>query len=311
MKSKRSHDLGIGTKQKIFISYRREDTAGHVGRIRDRIGQRFSEVFLDLESVSAGQDFAKVISDTIDASCAMIVVIGRNWLTPIDETGRRRIDDPQDFVRFEVALGLKQGIRLIPVLVQNASMPRVDQLPEDLKPLVRLHALDISDKRFEHDVTALIHTLREVCEINLNPLTRLLGWLKGGPRFRLVLALSLAIVGVVFYQGQVRFHLWENSIGLVVYGYIVDERDGHPEADVQLRIHTVEGLDITKQSLPSDHNGFYVVEAIQPVPRTARLIGTVSGCRLSLRLTEAHEYNDYPPPVIPHPVFRHMVKCPE
>src|SRR5208337_1144263 len=89
----------------------------------------------------------------------LIAVIGNNWLTSKDEQGGRRLDDPEDFVRMEIGAALKREIRVIPVLVDGALMPRSTDLPEDLKLLVRLNALRITDTSFDGDCQRLVHRL--------------------------------------------------------------------------------------------------------------------------------------------------------
>jgi hypothetical protein len=150
----------------IFISYRRADTEGHAGRLSDDLKERFGErvrVFMDFDSISAGEDFVKVIHDAVGSCHALIAMIGRNWLTVTDaKTGKRRLDSTNDHVRVEVASALKRNVRVIPVLVQGATMPSEDELPDDLKPLAVRNALEISSARWDYDVERLIQVLEKV-----------------------------------------------------------------------------------------------------------------------------------------------------
>jgi hypothetical protein len=88
-------------------------------------------------------------------------VIGKQWLPSVDEAGKRRLDDPDDFVRLEIATALKRNIRVIPVLVDAASMPRSNDLPDDLKLLVRRNALELSHSRFNADFGRLVAALKK------------------------------------------------------------------------------------------------------------------------------------------------------
>ena len=149
---------------KIFIGYRREDTAGHTGRLFDRLIKHFGKerVFMDVAGIEPGVDFVEAIDKAVGSCDAFIVVIGRQWLSTTDADGQRRLDNPEDFIRLEIATALRRNIRVIPVLVQGATAPSSGNLPEDLKKLSRLQAHEISDNRWDFDVGALIETLEKV-----------------------------------------------------------------------------------------------------------------------------------------------------
>jgi TIR domain/Sel1 repeat len=149
---------------RIFISYRREDSGGWAGRLYDRFSQHFGRdnVFMDIDTIEPGLDFAEVIEQAVSSCDALVALIGRQWLTITDDAGRRRLDNPEDFVRLEIAAALTRKIRVIPVLVQDAPMPRPADLPDDLKRLSRRNALEISDIRFHSDVNRLITVLDSV-----------------------------------------------------------------------------------------------------------------------------------------------------
>jgi trehalose/maltose transport system substrate-binding protein len=147
----------------IFISYRRDDVVGFTGRLSDRLGLHFGKdkIFLDVSAIDLGVDFVEEIEKSVGACDVLIVVIGKRWLTSTDEEGRRRLDNPEDFVRLEIATALKRGIRVIPVLVDGASMPQPSELPDDLKALVRRQALEMANERFEADSERLIKALKQ------------------------------------------------------------------------------------------------------------------------------------------------------
>src|SRR3954447_25681080 len=117
----------------IFISYRRTDAPGHAGRLFDRLVDRFGQasVFKDLDSMEPGADFVEIIQETVARCDALIAVIGRDWIA--GEPGVGPLSDPQDWVRVEIASALKRRIRVIPVLVERATMPSAEHLPEDLQ----------------------------------------------------------------------------------------------------------------------------------------------------------------------------------
>ncbi|HYO12635.1 MAG TPA: toll/interleukin-1 receptor domain-containing protein [Thermoanaerobaculia bacterium] len=149
----------------IFINYRREDSAGHAGRLFDRLRARFpGRVFMDIDTIEPGADFVDVIEQAVGKCEVLIVVIGREWLSIKDATGRRRLDNPEDFVRLEVASALERNIRVIPVLVEDASMPRLEDLPPDLAKLARRNAIELSDGRWAFDVDRLLQTIEGVLQ---------------------------------------------------------------------------------------------------------------------------------------------------
>src|ERR1051325_2035694 len=144
----------------VFISYRRTDAPGHAGRLYDRLVDRLGEasVFKDLDSMEPGADFVEIIEETIARCDALIAVIGRDWLAPARD-GSRRLDDPEDWVRLEIANALARRIRVVPVLVEGASMPSAAELPEDLQALARRHAVELSESAWHAQVGQLIDAL--------------------------------------------------------------------------------------------------------------------------------------------------------
>jgi TIR domain len=152
------------TAQKVFICYRRDETAAHAGRLYDAMVNRFGEgnVFMDVE-LGPGVDFVERITEVVSGCLALIVVMGPKWATAEDEEGGRRLEDPADFVRLEVETGLERGdVMPIPVLVSGARMPRKELLPEPLRPLTRRNALELSEARWGYDVGRLFGTLDEL-----------------------------------------------------------------------------------------------------------------------------------------------------
>ncbi len=149
---------------RIFISYRRDDSAGFAGRIYEHLSEHFGEkqLFMDISAIAPGDDFVKVIEDAVGDCDALIAVIGKRWLSISDASNTRRLDNPNDFVRLEITTALARGIRVIPVLVEGAAMPTAVDLPEPLHALTRRNALEISHARFKYDVDVLIETLDQM-----------------------------------------------------------------------------------------------------------------------------------------------------
>jgi hypothetical protein len=147
---------------KIFINYRRDDSIGMAGRLHDRLAQEFGRdnLFMDVDHIPFGVDFVVHLNNQVAACDAMLAIIGPNWLTAKDEAGQRRLDQPDDFVAIEIAVALARDIRVIPVLVDGARMPRASELPDALKPLARRHAAEVRHAHFGQDAQTLIARMR-------------------------------------------------------------------------------------------------------------------------------------------------------
>jgi TIR domain len=146
-----------------FISYRRDDSAPWAGRLHDRLAASLDtwRIFFDIDSVDLGQDFRTVIASTLESCDVVLVLIGPTWLTK-DEAGRRRIDDESDVHRIEVTTALNLGLRVIPILVGGAAMPRSSELPGDLQSLAFRNALTVDHGSFTRDVEVLERALRRI-----------------------------------------------------------------------------------------------------------------------------------------------------
>jgi hypothetical protein len=118
-----------------------------------------SQIFKDVDSIELGDDFVEVITSAVGACDVLLAVIGQEWLTITDEHGRRRLDNPDDFVRLEIEAALSRRVRVIPILVDGARMPRADELPESLATLERRQALELSPARFTFDTGRLLKVL--------------------------------------------------------------------------------------------------------------------------------------------------------
>ena len=146
---------------RVFISYRREETAYPAGWLYDRLAERYGgQVFKDVDSIQLGDDFVEVITRAVASCDVLLALIGGEWLTITDaHQQQRRLDDPDDFVRLELEAALTRNVRVIPILVDGATMPRADDLPPSLAGLVRRHALELSPARFDFDTSRLLRVL--------------------------------------------------------------------------------------------------------------------------------------------------------
>lgn len=148
----------------VFLSYRRQDTGPYARLLKTQLAERFpgTPVFMDLDSIEPGTDFAEEIEIALRSTGVLIALIGARWLTAADDQGRRRLDDPGDYVRFEIQTALEQNTRIIPVTVDGTPMPRQKQLPVGLRKLARLSALDMNYARLEYDEGRLMAVVGKV-----------------------------------------------------------------------------------------------------------------------------------------------------
>jgi hypothetical protein len=146
---------------KVFISYRREETAGHAGRLYDVMSTRFGDgnVFMDVD-IAPGVDFVSRITQAVGNCHVLLVIIGPRWATISNGGSLGRIFEPGDFVRLEVEEGLRRSdVAVIPVLVGGARMPEPGALPAPLRALSRRNAIELSDTRWRYDVDRLLGAL--------------------------------------------------------------------------------------------------------------------------------------------------------
>jgi hypothetical protein len=150
----------------IFVSYRRQETSGLAGRLSDRLADRFGEgqVFIDVDAIEPGVDFAEEINRAVAACQVLLAVIGPKWLTATDERGRRRLDDPDDIVRLEIEAALTRNVRVIPILVEGAVMPGRQDLPESLAGLASRNALSMRHESFRYDAGRLVTAIERALD---------------------------------------------------------------------------------------------------------------------------------------------------
>jgi hypothetical protein len=147
----------------IFISYRHKDTQGEASRLADDLRAALSgvQIFRDVETIAPGEDFVVALERALADCSVMLVLIGPIWLETRDAQGRRKIDDPNDWTRLEVATGLKRGVRVIPVTCRDAPLPSTDELPEDLRELRRRQAFQLDNDRWRYDFEQLVDKLAQ------------------------------------------------------------------------------------------------------------------------------------------------------
>jgi TIR domain-containing protein len=174
----------------IFVSYRRGDSEGQARALVQALTQHVGKksVFMDVDGIEPGRDFRQVLNERLASCDMMLVIIGKGWLSATNPAGKRRLDDPRDFVRQEVAAALKRNIPVTPVLVQGASMPSADELPEELQDLTYRHSFELGHNRWDSDVNEMIRRL------GLNK-SRVPYWLGAGALALLLLA-AVAVPGL-------------------------------------------------------------------------------------------------------------------
>jgi hypothetical protein len=174
---------------RVFISYRRNDSQHQADRLYEALTRVLpkADVFIDIDNIPAGVDFAKHISTYISKSDIMLVLIGPAWLAPAAATGTPRILEPGDYVRLEIASALRANLMVVPVLLDGAAMPAAEALPDDLRALTGRNAVSIARPTFERDVEALVQRLGL-----RRPGARLAPWLGAA-------AVALIALGLVWF----------------------------------------------------------------------------------------------------------------
>jgi hypothetical protein len=146
----------------IFISYRRADSGPYAGRLADALSHHFGadQVLLDIHKINPGEDFSRVIEQQMGSCQALLAVIGPTWLSVTDDAGQRRLNDPADFVRLEIAAALgRADVMVIPVLVGPTSMPAAADLPKPLASLAEWNALRLTDENWDDQTARLTRAL--------------------------------------------------------------------------------------------------------------------------------------------------------
>jgi len=153
---------------RIFINYRRQDSEGYAGRLFDHLLHHLEreQVFIDVDDIPAGADFVDALEKAVATCDVLLAVIGPQWATITDESGARRIQQWNDFVRIEIASALRLGKFVVPVLVGRAPMPAPGDLPDDLQALARRNAIALGHHSFARDVEKLVTAIKEAVPAN-------------------------------------------------------------------------------------------------------------------------------------------------
>lgn len=148
--------------RKLFVSYRRDDTADFVDQFVDSLEACLPgyEIFRDIGGIKVAEDWVDKLRDQIDRSGMVLLLIGAKWMQA-GRDGRRRIDDPRDILRREIEWAHERGVTVTPVLVGSAPMPKEAELPASIRFVHRQQAQRIRDESFDVDVDALAARLRE------------------------------------------------------------------------------------------------------------------------------------------------------
>jgi TIR domain len=164
---------------RIYISYRRTDTAAYAGRLFDHLSRHFGRgfVFMDIQGgIARGQDFTQAINAALDTCDVALVLIGKHWATSTGPNDNLRLEDPSDWVRVETAAALRRNILVIPVLVDGARLPDPANLPEELRPLCMRHVCELTDPRWSYDVGELVKDIEKIAP---RPQPKIFTWLLG------------------------------------------------------------------------------------------------------------------------------------
>jgi hypothetical protein len=190
---------------RIFLNYRRSDSAPRAYRLYDGLVARFGadRVFMDIDDIPPGVDFKRIVDAALDDCAVVLALIGSNWLDTADEDGRRRLDQPGDPVRRELEAALaREGLPVIPVLFEQTEMPEPGELPESLAPLARRNAVQLPDLHWRLAFDALCAELEKIerldaraAPVRVGPLRRLM---KHGPL--MLAALSLIVAGFIAWR---------------------------------------------------------------------------------------------------------------
>ena len=233
----------------IFVNYRRDDFPGTAGRLRDQLADAFGpdSLFMDVDNIPAGVDFASYLNAQVAACDVFLAIVGPNWLNATGETGGRRIDDPDDFVRIEIAAALARNIHVIPLTIDGARLPKADELPDPLKPLIRRQAVEVRNDHFHRDAEALIEKLhRALGSDRVGPKRQRapvrFQW--PGTRGQITLAFAGALLvacGLAFYQMGVPV-LVPGGVGKFDGDWLVRrvarECSGRPELNFQIHLES-------------------------------------------------------------------------
>jgi hypothetical protein len=159
----------------FFICYRRRDSAGVAGRIRDRLVAEFGKehVFFDVDDIRPGANFVQAITERVGKVAVVLIVIGRVWRVDPKASTTMQKANPTDIVRLEAATALASHATVLPIVVDGGKVPSAEELPPKLKQLAYINAVEITHHRFDEDIERLFEYLRPISGIKKR------GWLLG------------------------------------------------------------------------------------------------------------------------------------
>ena len=195
--------------KKAFISYRRQDTEGYAHSLYDRLRINFDhrQIFMDVDDIKPGDDFVKILQDNLEDCAVLIVVIGKQWLNIENSAGQRRLDNPDDFVRIEVATALEREIPVIPVLVHGTAMPTKAELPDNLKALSQRQAVVLAGVSYEFGIEQLVSSIE-----------RYFGRKRNGIK-------KDQVITTPWYKSLTFKVIWMLFFGFLLIGLLIEEED--------------------------------------------------------------------------------------
>jgi hypothetical protein len=232
-----------------FLSYRREDSAGYAGRLRESLERRLGvdAVFRDVDTIEPGQDFVAAIDERLRECSVFVALIGREWVDARDARGHRRLDQEHDYVRLEISAALaRPDVRVVPVLVEGVSAPAPDELPESIRGLARRQAISLRDETWDADVDRLTSVIRSAQSIRPGVAPR--------PSKRAALGAMAALVVLAL-------------IGAGVWMRERPGRDAAERAERAERATSAYALDIPRVSEVAHANVIYTIMAANVHPR--------------------------------------------
>jgi TIR domain len=185
----------------IFVSYRRDDSAGFTGRLVDSLEPLLGagNIFRDVEGINPGENFVKVIEKKLKQAKVTLIVIGKNWLNSKDSQEPSRLANPNDFVRLEIETALRYKHQIIPILVDNAMMPKAEELPTSIAPLAFRQAIVMTDSGWDGDIQRLFKILTQAKQLNKSFLRQ---WLQPVTNKFRYITLS---IGLLLFAGSALF----------------------------------------------------------------------------------------------------------
>jgi len=158
----------VDGRNKVFISYRRQDSIDATDRIYSQLVRRIDaeKIFMDVDTIPSGLDYRSYLVGAISQSAVMLVVIGDHWVSTSTKGflfRRRRIDDKNDWVRIEIETAIRQKIPVIPVLVGQAKLPEMRELPPSLRPILDYQSAEVRPGReYQSQIDQLIDSIQNL-----------------------------------------------------------------------------------------------------------------------------------------------------